>query len=48
MRRVTQFQITNWTDKGLCTNSMSIMKVIDEVILIQRRTGNKPIVIHGR
>lgn len=47
MRRITQFHMTNWTDEGLCDNPKAIMQIIDEVFLIQRRTGNKPIVIHG-
>ena len=39
--------MTNWTDEGLCDNPKAIMQIIDEVFLIQRRTGNKPIVVHG-
>lgn len=47
MRKVTQFHMTNWTDEGVCTNPPAIMKIIEELFLIQRRTGNKPVVIHG-
>ena len=46
--KVTQFQMSCWTPEGLCTSSPAIMAVIENVLVIQRRTGNKPIVVHGR
>ena len=46
--KVTQFQMSCWTPEGLCTTLPAIMAVIEHVLVIQRRTGNKPIVDHGR
>ena len=46
--KVTQFQMSCWTPDGLCTSPPAIMAVIEHVLVIQRRTGNKPIVVHGR
>ena len=46
--KVTQFQMSCWTPEGLCTSPPAIMAVIENVLVIQRRTGNKPIVVHGR
>ena len=46
--KVTQFQMSYWTAEGLCTSPPAIMAVIEQVLVIQRRTGNKPIVVHGR
>ena len=46
--KVTQFQMSCWTAEGLCTSPPAIMAVIEQVLVIQRRTGNKPIVVHGR
>ena len=46
--KVTQFQMSGWTAEGLCTSPSAVMAVIEQVLVIQRRTGNKPIVVHGR
>ena len=46
--KVTLFQMSCWTPDGLCTSPPAIMAVIEQVLVIQRRTGNKPIVVHGR
>ena len=46
--KVTQLQMPSWTPDGLCTSPPAIMAVIEHVLVIQRRTGNKPIVVHGR
>ena len=46
--KVTLFQMSCWTADGLCTSPPAIMAVIEQVLVIQRRTGNKPIVVHGR
>ena len=46
--KVTQFQMSCWTPEGLCTSPPAIMAVIEHMLVIQRRTGNKPIVVHGR
>ena len=47
MRTVTHFMMTNWTAAGTCTEPKAVMKMIDQLLIAQRRTGNKPIVIHG-
>ena len=46
--KVTQFQMSCWTPEGLCTSPPAIMAVIEQVLVVQRRTGNRPIVVHGR
>ena len=48
VQKVTQFQLSGWTPDGLCTNTRAIIDIIEQVGGVQRRTGNKPIVIHGR
>ena len=47
MRKVTHFMMTNWTADGLCIEHKAVMKMIDQLFIAQRRTGNKPIVVHG-
>ena len=37
-----------WSAEGLCSNPMALVHVIDQMGVAQRRTGNKPIVVHGR
>ena len=46
--KVTQFQMSCWTSEGLCTSPPAIMAVIEHVLVVQRRTGNRPIMVHGR
>ena len=46
--QVTQFHIRNWNPQGKCSNPQTIISVIEEVSKVQRRTDNKPIVIHCR
>ena len=46
--QVTQFQIQNWSPPGKCSNSQTIITVVEEVFKVQRRTDNKPIVVHCR
>ena len=37
-----------WSAEGLCSNPQALIHVIDQMGVAQRRTGNKPIVVHGR
>ena len=46
--QVTQFQIQNWSPQGRCSNPQTIINVVEEVFKVQRRTDNKPIVVHCR
>lgn len=46
-QKVTQFQLSGWTEEGLCTDGRAILELIELVAATQRRTGNNPIVIHG-
>ena len=46
--QVTQFHIMNWEPDGRCSNPKTITDVIEEVIMVQMRTGNHPIVVHCR
>ena len=46
--QVTQFHIVNWDPDGRCSNLRTITDVIQEVIMVQMRTGNHPIVVHCR
>ena len=48
LHEVTQFHIQNWNPQGKCTNMQTIIAVVEEVIKVQRRTGNNPIVVHCR
>ena len=43
---MTQLHITNWKFNGQCSNPKSIIDVIEEMIKVQIRSGNKPIVVH--
>ena len=45
---MTQFQLKQWSAEGLCSNPQALIDVIDKIGVIQRRTGNKPIVVHGK
>lgn len=44
---MTQYQVGHWTAEGLNSKPRTIIEVIDDIIVVQRRTGNKPIVVHG-
>ena len=46
--QVTQFQILNWNEDGVCDNYKTVTDINEEVAKIQRRTGNKSIVVHCR
>ena len=48
IQKVTQFQVDEWSAEGLCSNPQALVHVIDQMGVAQRRTGNKPIVVHGR
>ena len=43
-----QFQILNWDPQGRCSNRHTIITVVEGVYKVQRRTDNKPIVVHCR
>ena len=45
---MTQFEVEEWSAEGLCSNPQALVHVIDQMGVVQRRTGNKPIVVHGR
>ena len=47
MRKVTHFMLTDWDTDGFCSEPKAVMKMIDQLLIAQRRTGNKPIVMHG-
>ena len=46
--QVKQFHITNWAFDCCCSNLSTLTDVIERVARVQRRTGNRPIVIHCR
>ena len=48
VHHVSQFHITNWAPDGSISNIKTVTDVIDEVIKVQIRTSNKPILIHCR
>ena len=43
-----QFQILNWNSCGKCSSPQTIITVVEKVYKVQRRTDNKPIVVHCR
>ncbi len=45
---VTQFQVLNWTPDGQCSNHVTVARLLNEVLSVQLRTGNKPIIVHCR
>ena len=45
---MTQFQILNWSSQGKCSCPQTIITVVEEVNKVQRKTDNKPIVVHCR
>ena len=45
---MTQFQLQQWRAEGLCSNPQALIDVIDKMGVVQRRTGNKAIAVHGR
>ena len=48
VHKVTQFQLKQWSAEGLCSNPQALIDIIDQMGGVQRRTGNKAIVVHGR
>ena len=46
--QVAQFQILNWNRDGICDNLKTVTDVTEDVAKVQRRTGNKSIVVHCR
>jgi len=45
---MTQFHITCWEADGHCSNLRCVVDVIEAMTKVQRRTGNKPILVHCR
>ena len=48
VQQVSQFQITNWAPDGRSSSIKTVTDVIEEVIKVQIRTSNKPILLHCR
>ena len=48
VHKVTQLQLSNWTPEGLCTNPKTIVAATNLLFVVQRRCGNRPVVVHGR
>lgn len=46
--KVTQYQIGRWTVEGLNSKPSAILEVVAKLSVVQRRTGNRPMLIHGR
>ncbi|XP_064386419.1 uncharacterized protein LOC135334961 isoform X2 [Halichondria panicea] len=44
--QIIQIQILDWKSTGACANFKIITDVNEEVVKVQRRTGNKAIVVH--
>ncbi|XP_064386119.1 sushi, von Willebrand factor type A, EGF and pentraxin domain-containing protein 1-like isoform X4 [Halichondria panicea] len=45
-QQIIQIQILDWKSTGACANLKIVTDVNEEVIKVQRRTGNKAIVVH--
>ena len=45
---MVQFQLKGWTSDGTCVNPDVIIEVLDRISVVQRKSGNKPILVHGR
>ena len=48
VQKVTQFLLEQWSTEGLCSNPQALVGIIDQISVVQRRTGNKPYIVHGR
>ncbi len=48
MRKVVQLQMAGWSQDGVCINPVALMKILDKLMITQRRTGDKSIIVHGR
>ena len=46
--QVTQFHIQNWSPQVRSSNPSTIVTVMEEVYKVQRKTENRPIVVHCR
>ncbi|XP_064386476.1 receptor-type tyrosine-protein phosphatase alpha-like isoform X2 [Halichondria panicea] len=44
--QIIQIQILDWKSTGACANFKIVTDVNEEVVKVQRRTGNKAIVVH--
>ena len=48
VHKMTQYQVKEWTAEGVGSNKRAVVDIIDQLSVVQRRTGNKPIVVHGK
>ena len=48
VHKLTQYQVKEWTAEGVGSNKRAVVDIIDQLSVVQRRTGNKPIVVHGK
>lgn len=46
--QVVQFQIPVWAADGTCMAPLILVDTIHQIAVAQRKSGNKPIVVHGR
>jgi protein tyrosine phosphatase len=46
VHQVSQFHITNWASDGSCGDFKTVTSVLTDVIKVQMRTGNQPILMH--
>ena len=46
--QVVQLHMLNWSPDGSCSKLSTLTSVINNVVNIQMRTGNNPIVVHCR
>ena len=47
VQKLHQYQIHEWNGEGVCYNPQAVVDVIAQVGVVQRQSGNKPIVVHG-
>ena len=47
-REVMQYQLTAWTEDDLWSSPPSLLEAIHHIKAAQRKSPNKPIVVHGR
>ena len=45
---MVQFQIPVWAANGTCTAPLILVDTLHQITVAQRKSGNKPIVVHGR
>ena len=47
-RQVVHFQVTVWSEDDVCSSPSTLVEAIHHIQAAQRKSGNKPIVVHGR